>query len=211
MTAESTKSSAQSLEEFANKQSKWSPEEDALIIDLRGKNMKWAEISKQVPGRSEMSCRLHYQNYLEWPEWDENKKNRLARMYERLKQNMWTEIAQELAIPWRAAEAMHWELGEQEMARRAGAIPFARSEGRTKLHAKRNTTHKSKPRHHSPKINHRIPLSPWPGTILLPPPMPSFQPPKSSLPPPTSSLQPPKHPQGQLRLPSLERLIAGDP
>lgn len=45
--------------------------------------MKWAEISKQVPGRSEMSCRLHYQNYLEWPEWDENKKNRLARMYER--------------------------------------------------------------------------------------------------------------------------------
>lgn len=47
----------------AKKQSKWSPEEDALIIDLRGRGMKWEDISKQLPGRSAISCRLHYQNY----------------------------------------------------------------------------------------------------------------------------------------------------
>lgn len=63
---------------------KWSAEEDALIIELRGQGMKWDHISKRLPGRSPISCRLHYQNYLERrSEWDEDKKNKLARLYER--------------------------------------------------------------------------------------------------------------------------------
>jgi hypothetical protein len=46
--------------------------------------MKWEDISKQLPGRSAISCRLHYQNYLErQSEWDEDRKNKLARLYER--------------------------------------------------------------------------------------------------------------------------------
>jgi Myb-like DNA-binding domain len=66
------------------KKSKWSPEEDALIIELRGRGMKWEDISKRLPGRSAISCRLHYQNYLERrSEWDEDRKNKLARLYER--------------------------------------------------------------------------------------------------------------------------------
>lgn len=66
------------------KQSKWSPEEDALIIELRGSGMKWEDVSKRLPGRSAISCRLHYQNYLERrSEWDEERKNKLARLYER--------------------------------------------------------------------------------------------------------------------------------
>ncbi|KKF92238.1 Myb-like DNA-binding domain protein [Ceratocystis platani] len=68
----------------AKKQSKWSHEEDALIIELRGGGMKWEDISKRLPGRSAISCRLHYQNYLERrSEWDEERKNKLARLYER--------------------------------------------------------------------------------------------------------------------------------
>lgn len=68
----------------AKKQSKWSPDEDALIIELRGSGMKWDDISKRLPGRSAISCRLHYQNYLERrSEWDEERKNKLARLYER--------------------------------------------------------------------------------------------------------------------------------
>jgi hypothetical protein len=68
----------------AKKQSKWSPEEDEKIIRLRGDGMKWEDISKQLPGRSAISCRLHYQNYLERrSEWDEDRKNKLARLYER--------------------------------------------------------------------------------------------------------------------------------
>ena len=68
----------------AKKQSKWSPEEDAIIIDLRGTGMKWEDISKKLPGRSPISCRLHYQNYLERrSEWNEERKDKLARLYER--------------------------------------------------------------------------------------------------------------------------------
>ena len=37
---------------------------------------------------------------------------------------MWAELAEELQVPWRAAEAMHWQLGEHEMAKRAGTTPF---------------------------------------------------------------------------------------
>ncbi|KAG6125434.1 hypothetical protein E4U38_007650 [Claviceps purpurea] len=108
------------------KQSKWSAEEDAIIIGLRGAGMKWEDVSKRLPGRSAISCRLHYQNYLERrSEWDEERKNKLARLYERFKPDMWSKVAEELAVPWRAAEAMHWALGEADMARRAGVIPFA--------------------------------------------------------------------------------------
>ncbi|KAH6881136.1 hypothetical protein B0T10DRAFT_446166 [Thelonectria olida] len=108
------------------KQNKWCPEEDALIIELRGGRMKWEDISKRLPGRSAISCRLHYQNYLERrSEWDEERKNKLARLYERFKPEMWAKVAGEMAVPWRAAEAMHWQLGESDMARRAGVIPFS--------------------------------------------------------------------------------------
>ncbi|KAI9803526.1 MAG: hypothetical protein M1825_001869 [Sarcosagium campestre] len=110
----------------AKKQSKWSAEEDALIIELRGSGLKWEEISRKLPGRSAISCRLHYQNYLERrSEWDEERKNKLARLYERFKQEMWSKIAEEMMMPWRATEAMHWQLGEQDMARRAGVVPFS--------------------------------------------------------------------------------------
>jgi hypothetical protein len=33
----------------------------------------------------------------------------------------------EMGIPWRAAEAMHWQLGEKDMAHRAGVVPFSLS------------------------------------------------------------------------------------
>ncbi|EPE08786.1 myb dna-binding domain protein [Ophiostoma piceae UAMH 11346] len=110
----------------AKKQSKWSAEEDALIIELRGGGMKWEDISKRLPGRSAISCRLHYQNYLERrSEWDEERKNKLARLYERFKPEMWAKVAEEMHVPWRAAEAMHWQLGEADMAQRAGVTPFS--------------------------------------------------------------------------------------
>lgn len=45
----------------------------------------------------------------------------------RFKQEMWSKVAEEMAVPWRAAEAMHWQLGENDMARRAGVVPFSLS------------------------------------------------------------------------------------
>lgn len=43
----------------------WTPEEDALIVELRDSGMKWQNISERLPGRSAISCRLHFQNYLD--------------------------------------------------------------------------------------------------------------------------------------------------
>ncbi|KAF9731895.1 myb dna-binding domain protein [Paraphaeosphaeria minitans] len=113
----------------AKKQSKWTPEEDNLTIELRGQGMKWDDIAKRLPGRSSISCRLRYQNYLEKRAvWDEEKKNKLARLYARLcrrfKDQMWQKVATEMGIPWRSAESMHWQLGEQEMSARANAPVF---------------------------------------------------------------------------------------
>ncbi|KAK4954061.1 hypothetical protein LTR66_013603, partial [Elasticomyces elasticus] len=107
------------------KQSKWSAGEDAAIVELRGNGMKWEDISRRLPGRSAISCRLRFQNYLERrSEWDEERKNKLARLYERFKKDMWEKISKEMALPWRAAEAMHWQIGEAEMAQRANVPVF---------------------------------------------------------------------------------------
>ncbi|KAJ5595852.1 hypothetical protein N7450_002310 [Penicillium hetheringtonii] len=164
---------AHTAESPAKKQSKWSPEEDALIIELRGSGMKWEDISKRLPGRSAISCRLHYQNYLERrSEWDEDKKNKLARLYERFKAEMWSKVAEEMAIPWRAAEAMHWQLGEQEMARRAGVVPFSLSSTAIDpptTRTRRASTSLSRPRKSS--ISRAIPGHP-PG---MPPQLPSLE------------------------------------
>lgn len=134
---------------------KWNTEENRTIIALRGQGMKWSDISSRIPGRTELACRLHYQNYLEKRgDWDEERKNKLARVYERcvlllrpfeylvtprcehhkpdtdnrslrMKEEMWKPVATELGIPWRTAEGMHWIIGEQEMARRANVHPFS--------------------------------------------------------------------------------------
>ncbi|EED15055.1 MYB DNA-binding domain protein [Talaromyces stipitatus ATCC 10500] len=227
-TAGTKRHSSSSLgnEPPAKKQSKWSPEEDALIIELRGRGMKWEDISKKLPGRSAISCRLHYQNYLERrSEWDEDRKNKLARLYERFKAEMWAKVAEEMAIPWRAAEAMHWQLGEQEMARRAGVVPFSLSSGSSIEPApklRRNTTttvmprlrrqsmsvagvsQRSMPPPHPLAIPQGMPLQGLPPQLL---------PPAHHPPPPLPQPQPlPQgQSQGQPQLPSVEELTAGVP
>ena len=53
-------------------------------MELRRTGMKWEDIAKRIPGRSSTSCRLRYQNYSEKKqEWNEEKKNTLARLYMR--------------------------------------------------------------------------------------------------------------------------------
>ncbi|KAK0732653.1 hypothetical protein B0T21DRAFT_384877 [Apiosordaria backusii] len=193
----------------AKKQSKWSPEEDALIIELRGRGMKWDDISKRLPGRSSISCRLHYQNYLERrSEWDEERKNKLARLYERFKPEMWAKVAEEMQVPWRAAEAMHWQLGETEMARRAGVVPFTLnmtpndsqgSHGHHRISPTRGHAHSqsqgSLPTIPSPRYHHHQ-RGPGPAPPpLIPPPMATGRPlavRRESLPPRSSSGMPPE-------------------
>ncbi|KAF2454397.1 hypothetical protein BDY21DRAFT_291337, partial [Lineolata rhizophorae] len=107
------------------RQSKWGPDEDHLIIQLRADGARWEDIARQLPGRTSIGCRLRYQNYLERrPQWTEERKNKMARLYERLKEEMWKPIAKELTMPWRSVESMHWKMGEQELASRANVGVF---------------------------------------------------------------------------------------
>jgi hypothetical protein len=56
---------------------------------------------------------------------------------------MWSRVAEEMAIPWRAAEAMHWQLEEQEMARRAGVVPFSLTNATSILTSRRESATRS--------------------------------------------------------------------
>lgn len=52
-----------------------------------------------------------------------------------------------MGVPWRAAEAMHWQLGEVDMAHRAGVVPFSLTTAT--LEAAPNSLHLSSARGHS--------------------------------------------------------------
>ena len=58
---------------------------------------------------------------------------------------MWAKIAEEMAIPWRAAEAMHWQMGENDMARRAGVTPFTLTNANSNSVSRTNTRPTSRP------------------------------------------------------------------
>jgi len=62
---------------------RWSLQEDALVIERRGSGLKWDEVCTLLPGRSALSCRLRYQNYLERRRWTKEEMNNLARLYKK--------------------------------------------------------------------------------------------------------------------------------
>ena len=45
-------------------------------------------------------------------------------LWRRFRKDMWEKISKEMQLPWRAAEAMHWQIGEVEMAQRANVPVF---------------------------------------------------------------------------------------
>jgi hypothetical protein len=47
--------------------------------------------------------------------WDEEKKNKLAGLYVRYKNQMWQKIASEMNMPWIEVERMAWQLGEMDI------------------------------------------------------------------------------------------------
>ncbi|KAL9035872.1 MAG: hypothetical protein Q9180_004618 [Flavoplaca navasiana] len=99
----------------------WSDADSDKLLKLRGVNTKWDEIARHFPGRTPTACRLRYQNYLEKKyDWNDEKKKSLAVLYDRRKEEMWTQIGQDLNIPWRAVEDMHWVIGQEEMVDLAG-------------------------------------------------------------------------------------------
>lgn len=48
-----------------------------------------------------------------------------------MKAEIWQPVASELGVPWRSCEAMHWIMGDKDMARRANTTPFTLVAGAT--------------------------------------------------------------------------------
>lgn len=62
----------------------WSEEEDKKLLDLRRKGLAWTAISRELPGRSYLACRLRFRNYLTPPhKWTGNGQLREAGCYDR--------------------------------------------------------------------------------------------------------------------------------
>ncbi|KAG5971207.1 hypothetical protein E4U56_007047 [Claviceps arundinis] len=59
------------------------------------------------------------------PEWPQERKNKLCKLYESHKASMWAPIGDALNIPWKIAEKLHWLLGKNGMTERAGAFGLA--------------------------------------------------------------------------------------
>jgi hypothetical protein len=72
---------------------------------------------------------------------------------------MWAKVAEEMAVPWRAAEAMHWQLGEADMTQRAGVNTFSL----TAVNVEGNNSLLSSP---SPREVHSKHSSPQEDTFL---------------------------------------------
>ncbi|KAK4693342.1 hypothetical protein P7C71_g4038, partial [Lecanoromycetidae sp. Uapishka_2] len=100
-------------------------EEDALRLQLRDQGMEWGEVEAKVAAYGASSCKLHCANNV-WNEdmWTEEKMNKLAKVYERLRMDVWKPIADELCIPWDSVEGMHWSMGMDEMSLRAQGVPI---------------------------------------------------------------------------------------
>ena len=91
---------------------------------------------------------------------------------------MWEKVAKEMGIPWRAAEAMHWQLGEHDMAQRANApifhlsSPFvAVSQTTPNTHAVTASTTAPMGQLQLPNLQAVPPPTPAPGPGAPPPPL----------------------------------------
>lgn len=81
----------------------------------------------------------------------------------RFKPEMWSKVAEEMAVPWRAAEAMHWQLGEADMARRAGVVPFSLSSASTDAPPQGHRSSPSRGHSHSQSQSSVMSGPPGPG------------------------------------------------
>ncbi|KAG5939416.1 hypothetical protein E4U59_003127 [Claviceps monticola] len=98
----------------------WSGEEEKFLFTSKRSGMGWKEISDGLPGRTPVGCQGHYAEQIKTgPEWPQERKNELCKVYASLKQSMWSKIGEELQVRWEVAEDLHWRLGSVGMEKRA--------------------------------------------------------------------------------------------
>ncbi|KAG6054209.1 hypothetical protein E4U17_003994 [Claviceps sp. LM77 group G4] len=101
----------------------WTAEEEDILFrfaQYKEPHGDWTRLANVLPGRDISRCISHYQHLRD--EWErrelEEFKNEFAILHERLKEDIWSQIATEMSTTWQEAESMHWRLGEVQMRRR---------------------------------------------------------------------------------------------
>ncbi|KAG5955695.1 hypothetical protein E4U56_007064 [Claviceps arundinis] len=109
----------------------WSGNEETVLFAYRDAKKSWKTVSDHLPWRTVGACRCHYSTQnLTGPAWPQERKNELCKLYQSLKSSMWAKIGDQLTVWWEVAEDMHWILGAEEMAERAGVPLSAQSDFR---------------------------------------------------------------------------------
>lgn len=95
-----------------------------------------------LPGCTKGKSWFYFSHWTHWddtpPQLGEQGEHRLT-IQTRFKAEMWQKVAKEVGVPWRAAEAMHWQLGEADIARRVGAEIFTLSGPGTTVYIQSNS------------------------------------------------------------------------
>ncbi|KAG6063953.1 hypothetical protein E4U32_000704 [Claviceps aff. humidiphila group G2b] len=98
----------------------WTGEEEASLFDHRAAGKNWKDIGSLLPGRNATSCDTYRRFILHRAGgWSPELQTDLSRLYQERKSEMWAELAEQLAVHWQSAEAMHWILGLDGMRGRA--------------------------------------------------------------------------------------------
>lgn len=82
------------------KKSAWTPDEDQLLLDLFEKfPSRWAQIARQIPGRTDDACSKRYRESLDptlkKDEWTREEDEKLMEAYNRIG-GKWGQVGQEL-------------------------------------------------------------------------------------------------------------------
>jgi len=51
-------------------------------------------------------------------EWDDERDQKLEKSYIRHRETLWTAVAKDLGVPWRAVESRAFDLGKKRLAKR---------------------------------------------------------------------------------------------
>ncbi|KAG6051672.1 hypothetical protein E4U16_008220 [Claviceps sp. LM84 group G4] len=94
----------------------WSGTETNTLWECIEAELDWTEVSRRLPGRTAEDCKEYYYDELKRAGgWPPELQTELSRLYESSKMEMWTEIANELQIPWQSAERIHWTLEAEDI------------------------------------------------------------------------------------------------
>ncbi len=86
----------------------WTPEEDDILIKAKGQGLAWEEIHKQFfPNKTGNACRKRHDRLLikaRDPTWDEARTQKVVARYNRVRDQVWRGIAEQVGEKWEDVE-----------------------------------------------------------------------------------------------------------